>query len=98
MLALESRGQAGQERGVPASSSGQFWPNVADRPANGIKRRATTLGKTGGATVAMSWLGETIPQAGLGGLNRYPICTALLIVCIPQRAGSHPGADGSAPV
>src|SRR3978361_1369538 len=36
-----------------------------------IKIAATTLGETGGDTVTMSWLGETKPNAGQGGLNGY---------------------------
>ena len=42
-----------------------------------IKILATTLGETGGDTVSMSWLGETTPTAGQGGLNGYLVGTAL---------------------
>ncbi|MEO6717503.1 MAG: hypothetical protein ABIM50_09700 [Novosphingobium sp.] len=52
---------------VPAVTLG-FWL---------IKIFATTLGETGGDTVSMSWLGETTPQAGQGGLNGYLIGTGL---------------------
>ena len=52
---------------VPAVTLG-FWL---------IKILATTLGETGGDSVSMSWLGETTPQAGQGGLNGYLIGTAL---------------------
>ena len=52
---------------VPAVTLG-FWI---------IKILATTLGETGGDTVSMSWLGETTPTAGQGGLNGYLIGTAL---------------------
>jgi uncharacterized membrane-anchored protein len=52
---------------VPAVTLG-FWI---------IKILATTLGETGGDTVSMSWLGETTPLAGQGGLNGYLIGTAL---------------------
>lgn len=52
---------------VPAVTLG-FWI---------IKILATTLGETGGDAVSMSWLGETTPQAGQGGLNGYLIGTAI---------------------
>ena len=52
---------------VPAVTLG-FWI---------IKILATTLGETGGDSVSMSWLGETTPQAGQGGLNGYLLGTAL---------------------
>lgn len=52
---------------VPAVTLG-FWV---------IKILATTLGETGGDTVSMSWLGETTPQAGSGGMNGYLIGTAI---------------------
>ena len=52
---------------VPAVTLG-FWI---------IKILATTLGETGGDSVSMSWLGETTPQAGQGGVNGYLIGTAL---------------------
>ena len=42
-----------------------------------IKILATTLGETGGDAVSMSWLGETTPNAGSGGLNGYLIGTAI---------------------
>ena len=61
---------------VPAITLG-FWV---------IKILATTLGETGGDTVSMSWLGETTPEAGQGGLNGYLVGTAmfglLLIVLV----------------
>jgi uncharacterized membrane-anchored protein len=61
---------------VPAVTLG-FWL---------IKILATTLGETGGDSVSMSWLGETTPEAGQGGLNGYLIATAifgaLLIVLV----------------
>ena len=61
---------------VPAITLG-FWI---------VKILATTLGETGGDTVSMSWLGETTPEAGQGGLNGYLVGTAmfglLLIVLI----------------
>ena len=52
---------------VPAVTLG-FWL---------IKILATTLGETGGDTVSMTWLGETTPAAGLGGLNGYLVGTAI---------------------
>ena len=52
---------------VPAVTIG-FWI---------IKILATTLGETGGDSVSMSWLGETTPTAGQGGLNGYLIGTAI---------------------
>jgi len=52
---------------VPAVTLG-FWV---------IKILATTLGETGGDTVSMSWLGETTPGAGSGGLNGYLVGTAI---------------------
>ena len=61
---------------VPAITLG-FWI---------VKILATTLGETGGDTVSMSWLGETTPEAGQGGLNGYLVGTAmfglLLIVLV----------------
>jgi len=42
-----------------------------------IKILATTLGETGGDAVSMSWLGETTPEAGSGGLNGYLVGTAI---------------------
>lgn len=52
---------------VPAVTLG-FWI---------IKILATTLGETGGDSVSMSWLGETTPAAGSGGLNGYLVGTAI---------------------
>lgn len=52
---------------VPAVTLG-FWI---------IKILATTLGETGGDAVSMSWLGETTPEAGAGGLNGYLVGTAI---------------------
>ena len=52
---------------VPAVTLG-FWI---------IKILATTLGETGGDSVSMSWLGETTPDAGAGGLNGYLVGTAI---------------------
>jgi uncharacterized membrane-anchored protein len=52
---------------VPAVTLG-FWA---------IKILATTLGETGGDSVSMSWLGETTPEAGAGGVNGYLVGTAL---------------------
>lgn len=52
---------------VPAVTLG-FWI---------IKILATTLGETGGDSVSMSWLGETTPSAGQGGLNGYLVGTAI---------------------
>src|SRR5690606_20748241 len=52
---------------VPAVTLG-FWI---------IKILATTLGETGGDSVSMSWLGETTPAAGQGGLNGYLVGTAV---------------------
>ena len=52
---------------VPAVTLG-FWI---------IKILATTLGETGGDSVSMSWLGETTPGAGQGGLNGYLVGTAI---------------------
>lgn len=57
---------------VPAVTLG-FWI---------IKILATTLGETGGDTVSMTWLGETTPQAGQGGLNGYLVGTALFGVLL----------------
>jgi uncharacterized membrane-anchored protein len=42
-----------------------------------IKILATTLGETGGDAVSMSWLGETTPEAGSGGVNGYLVGTAI---------------------
>src|ERR1044072_9274829 len=52
---------------VPAVTLG-FWI---------VKILATTLGETGGDSVSMSWLGETTPDAGSGGLNGYLVGTAI---------------------
>jgi uncharacterized membrane-anchored protein len=52
---------------VPAVTLG-FWV---------IKVLATTLGETGGDSVSMSWLGETTPEAGAGGLNGYLVGTLI---------------------
>ncbi|WP_423141774.1 hypothetical protein ACOYW6_13255 [Parablastomonas sp. CN1-191] len=57
---------------VPAVTLG-FWI---------IKILATTLGETGGDTVSMSWLGETTPTAGQGGLNGYLVGTAIFGVLL----------------
>src|SRR6476660_4258640 len=57
---------------VPAVTLG-FWI---------IKVLATTLGETGGDSVSMSWLGETTPQAGAGGLNGYLVGTAIFGVLL----------------
>jgi uncharacterized membrane-anchored protein len=57
---------------VPAITLG-FWI---------IKILATTLGETGGDTVSMTWLGETTPQAGQGGLNGYLVGTAFFGVAL----------------
>ena len=67
---------------VPAITLG-FWI---------IKILATTLGETGGDAVSMSWLGETTPDAGAGGVNGYLVGTALfgvllaLLVWVQVRA------------
>ena len=66
-----------QDRGdiiskVPAITLG-FWI---------IKILATTLGETGGDSVSMSWLGETTPEAGAGGLNGYLVGSALFGVAL----------------
>lgn len=42
-----------------------------------IKILATTLGETGGDAVSMTWLGETTPSAGAGGVNGYLVGTAI---------------------
>jgi uncharacterized membrane-anchored protein len=57
---------------VPAITLG-FWI---------IKILATTLGETGGDSVSMSWLGETTPDAGQGGLNGYLVGTAIFGVLL----------------
>ena len=57
---------------VPAVTLG-FWI---------IKVLATTLGETGGDSVSMSWLGETTPEAGAGGLNGYLVGTAIFGVLL----------------
>ncbi len=57
---------------VPAVTLG-FWI---------IKILATTLGETGGDSVSMSWLGETTPEAGQGGLNGYLVGTAIFGVLL----------------
>ena len=57
---------------VPAVTLG-FWL---------IKILATTLGETGGDSVSMTWLGETTPTAGQGGLNGYFIATAIFGVLL----------------
>lgn len=62
---------------VPAITLG-FWV---------IKILATTLGETGGDAVSMSWLGETTPTAGVGGLNGYLIGTGLFGVLLVLLVG-----------
>jgi uncharacterized membrane-anchored protein len=57
---------------VPAITLG-FWI---------IKILATTLGETGGDTVSMSWLGETTPTAGQGGLNGYLVGSVIFGVVL----------------
>jgi uncharacterized membrane-anchored protein len=57
---------------VPAITLG-FWI---------IKILATTLGETGGDSVSMSWLGETTPEAGQGGLNGYLVGTLIFGVLL----------------
>src|SRR6476619_5952894 len=57
---------------VPAVTLG-FWI---------IKILATTLGETGGDTVSMTWLGETTPNAGAGGVNGYLVGTAIFGVAL----------------
>jgi uncharacterized membrane-anchored protein len=57
---------------VPAVTLG-FWI---------IKILATTLGETGGDSVSMSWLGETTPDAGAGGINGYLAGTAIFGVLL----------------
>ncbi|MEO5494922.1 MAG: hypothetical protein ABIR08_12960 [Sphingomonas sp.] len=57
---------------VPAVTLG-FWI---------IKILATTLGETGGDAVSMSWLGETTPGAGAGGVNGYLVGTAIFGVLL----------------
>lgn len=57
---------------VPAVTLG-FWI---------IKILATTLGETGGDSVSMSWLGETTPEAGAGGVNGYLAGTAIFGVLL----------------
>ena len=57
---------------VPAVTLG-FWI---------IKILATTLGETGGDSVSMSWLRETTPGAGQGGLNGYLVGTAIFGVVL----------------
>ncbi|MBW0007243.1 MAG: hypothetical protein JO335_05970 [Sphingomonas sp.] len=57
---------------VPAITLG-FWI---------IKILATTLGETGGDSVSMSWLGETTPEAGAGGLNGYLVGSAMFGVAL----------------
>lgn len=47
-----------------------------------IKILATTLGETGGDAVSMSWLGETTPNAGSGGVNGYLVGTAIFGVLL----------------
>lgn len=68
---------------VPAVTFG-FWV---------IKILATTLGETGGDSVSMTWLGETTPAAGQGGLNGYLIGTAifgvLLVVLVWAQVRAH---------
>src|SRR3954469_10426610 len=57
---------------VPAITLG-FWI---------IKILATTLGETGGDSVSMTWLGETTPDAGAGGLNGSLVGTAIFGVLL----------------
>ncbi len=57
---------------VPAITLG-FW--IA-------KIFATTLGETAGDAVSMSWLGETTPGAGAGGLNGYLVGTAIFGIAL----------------
>jgi uncharacterized membrane-anchored protein len=57
---------------VPAVTIG-FWI---------IKILATTLGETGGDSVSMTWLGETTPEAGQGGMNGYLVGTVLFGVLL----------------
>lgn len=61
------RRESGSEAKVPAITFG-FWV---------IKILATTLGETGGDTVSMTWLGETTPDAGAGGVNGYLVGTLI---------------------
>jgi len=75
-MTSDERERASALAKVPAVTLG-FWI---------IKILATTLGETGGDTVSMTWLGETTPEAGAGGLNGYLVGTAifglLLIVLV----------------
>ncbi|MBX9897827.1 MAG: hypothetical protein K2Y17_07990 [Qipengyuania sp.] len=68
---------------VPAVTLG-FWI---------VKILATTLGETGGDSVSMTWLGETTPQAGVGGMNGYLVGTAIfgavLVVLVWAQIGAR---------
>ena len=64
---------------VPAVTLG-FWI---------IKILATTLGETGGDSVSMSWLGETTPDAGEGGLNGYLVGTLIFGLLLVGLAGAQ---------
>jgi uncharacterized membrane-anchored protein len=64
---------------VPAVTLG-FWI---------IKILATTLGETGGDSVSMSWLGETTPEAGEGGVNGYLVGTAIFGVLMLVLVWAH---------
>ena len=57
---------------VPAVTLG-FWL---------IKVLATTLGETGGDTVSMTWLGETLPDAATSAVNGYLVGTGLFGVLL----------------
>ena len=52
-----------------------------------IKILATTLGETGGDAVSMSWLGETTPEAGSGGVNGYLVGTAIFGMLLVVQFG-----------
>jgi hypothetical protein len=73
---------------VPAITLG-FWI---------IKVLATTLGETGGDTVSMSWLGETTPEAGQGGLNGYLVGTAIFGVALIVLVWAQVRARGFNPL
>ena len=73
---------------VPAITLG-FWL---------IKILATTFGETMGDTVSMSWLGETTPDAGQGGLNGYLVGTAIFGIALAVLVAAQLRARRFAPI
>ena len=79
-------------KGKKAMTTDHAWPIPRKVPAVTltfwiIKILATTLGETGGDAVSMSWLGETTPAAGEGGVNGYLVGSAIFGVLLIGLAG-----------